>query len=547
MKTRFLFFLLLLPWLLPSVGMADEADSLLFRATHSGGKAQREAARAFFRCLQEEGVMEEPLILADDVPADTLQMYLGYWASEYCYARQHYAEGIAHARRALPLCDEARHATWRSDCLALLSLCHFRRSEYAEALQNAREALRLDRLADDPDRISSSLNTLAGICLAARQPKEGEAYILEAIRYSRAVGDSARIAVQLGMASEIYHALQRDSEALQCAEEAWRINTRQGLEDKAAVRLAQMAVAQSALGMHDAAEASLREAIPLLQQARNRQSESICHNELGVLLLRRGEAAAAVAHFREALAFFEAQGDLYNASKSHHGLGEALKHDHPAQAAEHMARYAALLDTLYRRGMESELNHYNARYKNEQLTALHRAERRQKWCILWGALVVVAGLLLTGAFLWHRHRRRRFLWQQRVEALLASSSASTAASTAEQVALCEADRRFLEQVNRVVEAWMGQREVDLKQLADEFHITRTQLNRKVKAATGMNTTAYISTLRVAKAKELLAGSPEKSVADVSFLCGIEDPSYFISLFKRATGMTPKQWRTRHSA
>ena len=53
--------------------------------------------------------------------------------------------------------------------------------------------------------------------------------------------------------------------------------------------------------------------------------------------------------------------------------------------------------------------------------------------------------------------------------------------------------------------------------------------------------AYLTALRMASARELLAGD-ELSVAQIAERCGFVSESHFQSLFKKQTGMTPGQYR-----
>ena len=65
--------------------------------------------------------------------------------------------------------------------------------------------------------------------------------------------------------------------------------------------------------------------------------------------------------------------------------------------------------------------------------------------------------------------------------------------------------------------------------------------RCFKAATSRLPGAYIQTLRVSAAKELL----EHGATSIQTVCsktGYEDIAFFRSLFKRHTGMTPAEYR-----
>ena len=84
--------------------------------------------------------------------------------------------------------------------------------------------------------------------------------------------------------------------------------------------------------------------------------------------------------------------------------------------------------------------------------------------------------------------------------------------------------------------------LDYDSIADKMHITRTQLNRKVKAVTGMTTTEMILSIRIATAKDLLLNS-DLTISEIALRCGMENLPYFSAVFKKAVGMTPSQYKS----
>ena len=67
--------------------------------------------------------------------------------------------------------------------------------------------------------------------------------------------------------------------------------------------------------------------------------------------------------------------------------------------------------------------------------------------------------------------------------------------------------------------------------------------RRFKSATGRLPGAYVQTLRIAAARDLLEQG-EPSIQRVCGRIGYEDVAYFRGLFKRHTGMTPAEYRER---
>lgn len=106
------------------------------------------------------------------------------------------------------------------------------------------------------------------------------------------------------------------------------------------------------------------------------------------------------------------------------------------------------------------------------------------------------------------------------------------------------DRAFMTRFAELAMNRIRDNDVDLNALAADLGFSRMQLNRKIKAISGLTTTGYIVNLRVRLAKSLLRGGQNLTVSEISYRCGIDDVPYFITMFKKATGMTPTQYRRR---
>ena len=100
-----------------------------------------------------------------------------------------------------------------------------------------------------------------------------------------------------------------------------------------------------------------------------------------------------------------------------------------------------------------------------------------------------------------------------------------------------------------IQQWMElnfTKSTDLETLSKRFEISLRSLKRRFKIATGETPLGYQQRLRIEKAKILLKADA-LAISQVSHAVGYEDISYFGSLFKRTTGLTPNQFRkTAHS-
>ncbi|HYM36393.1 MAG TPA: helix-turn-helix domain-containing protein, partial [Steroidobacteraceae bacterium] len=87
------------------------------------------------------------------------------------------------------------------------------------------------------------------------------------------------------------------------------------------------------------------------------------------------------------------------------------------------------------------------------------------------------------------------------------------------------------------------RSVPIETLASRVGMSPRNFIRRFKTATGRLPGAYVQTLRMSGAKEMLEQGG-MSVQSVSSKTGYEDVAFFRALFKRHTGMTPAEYRTR---
>lgn len=82
------------------------------------------------------------------------------------------------------------------------------------------------------------------------------------------------------------------------------------------------------------------------------------------------------------------------------------------------------------------------------------------------------------------------------------------------------------------------------EIAAELNINSSYLSSLFKQETGMGLKAYLQSARVEAAKNMLRYSDYDYAIISNYLC-FSSHSYFISVFKRHTGLTPKEYRNRY--
>lgn len=518
----------------PAEKPAATIDSLLHSFDSQNARGQLGTSGAILDILTREGFIDEPVCIPAQAKPDSVRALTWYWAGEWYYDLQDYQRAMHYGQKAMKLCRKAGDPLLEADCANLLSIICFRQADYPHALQYARRTLEIGREHNDISRISYALNTLAGICLASRRSAEGEQYILEAIRLCEQSGDSVKLAVRCGMASEIYLNLGRNALSLEYSQRAYDIDSALGRADKAAIRLSQMAAAYLASGETLQAQACLEKAIPVLQAAGNLQSLAISCNLMGEICLAQADMTLAAEYFGQALDIFSQKGDAYGQSKARLGLSKALMDADPAESARQLMLYSSVRDSLYDSEMNRGLNEMNARYRSDALQADRDLYRRRTI-----GLVVLLALLLAGGavFAFVRIRRRGSL----PPATDPAQTPQPGPAAQLQTLPASKDEAFMEVLEGHIRDAMQTGKVDFEDIASKMCISRTHLNRKVKAITGGTTSELVQSLRLYTAKNLLL-TTDLPVWEIAHRCGIDDPTYFSTLFKKATGKTPVQFR-----
>lgn len=83
--------------------------------------------------------------------------------------------------------------------------------------------------------------------------------------------------------------------------------------------------------------------------------------------------------------------------------------------------------------------------------------------------------------------------------------------------------------------------ITLENVANYVHLHPSYFSTMFKQSIGSSFKEYINMVRIEESKRLLTNT-DFSIIDIAIAIGFEDQSYFSKVFKKYTGMTPKQFR-----
>ena len=102
------------------------------------------------------------------------------------------------------------------------------------------------------------------------------------------------------------------------------------------------------------------------------------------------------------------------------------------------------------------------------------------------------------------------------------------------------DQRFLNRLIGIIEENISDPEFTVEKLAREYGIGQMILNKKLKAILNKTARAFIRTIRLKRAAQLLRKG-RYSIADVTYEVGFNDLKYFRDCFKKEFSVTPSEY------
>ena len=130
-------------------------------------------------------------------------------------------------------------------------------------------------------------------------------------------------------------------------------------------------------------------------------------------------------------------------------------------------------------------------------------------------------------------KQKELIKQRYEKELLIPSPALTTISNADEV--------FMIKLNEIIKKHYSNIDLDVTMISEAMAMSRASVYNKMKQITGIGISEYINKYRIEVACQLLKQT-EKSVTDIAFEVGFNSSTYFSTVFKQATKITPRDYR-----
>jgi len=206
-----------------------------------------------------------------------------------------------------------------------------------------------------------------------------------------------------------------------------------------------------------------------------------------------------------------------------------------AEALFYQREQAKYADSIRIQSTEAQLKRAQAefeQFENEQkikeLEDKIAGEKRSKQLLIAGGIALLLGVI--GTF-WYFYQKKKKEFEAAAKTVSLNIQAESVTDDEPPV------DPFLEEFLQIVRERLGEEKLSVESIAQSLRMSRVQLFKKVKAASGASPSAIIREYRLEMGKRLLL---EKSlnVSEVAYRVGFSNPNSFSRAFKDKFGSSP---------
>ncbi len=109
--------------------------------------------------------------------------------------------------------------------------------------------------------------------------------------------------------------------------------------------------------------------------------------------------------------------------------------------------------------------------------------------------------------------------------------------------LKDTDSQIIEILHYINEHYT--QDISIQSISSTFHISESSLSHRFREYVNKGVYEYILYKRIIRAEELM--NVNDSLTDIAYQCGFSDYSNFLRVFKKITGLSPKDYRTQNKS
>lgn len=102
------------------------------------------------------------------------------------------------------------------------------------------------------------------------------------------------------------------------------------------------------------------------------------------------------------------------------------------------------------------------------------------------------------------------------------------------------DKEFIDKVTSIIEEKLDSEHINIAYIAEKLNMSHSTLYRKIKALTNISVNELIRKIKIQNAEKLLL-TGKYTVSEITYMVGINSPSYFRQCFKDEFGLSPTEY------
>jgi len=130
------------------------------------------------------------------------------------------------------------------------------------------------------------------------------------------------------------------------------------------------------------------------------------------------------------------------------------------------------------------------------------------------------------------------------EEILKRSTNTGSIYVPEMTAKKKSKQQIVEEIERIISTQYSS-PLTIESIAKMLHFTPNYIGTVFKLVKKISINRYLTNVRIEKAEELLRDN-NYSINDIAIMCGYNDITYFHTIFKKETGITPSEYRRRYA-